>query len=444
MTTFNLTCEAVEASLAEYLDETLEPWVRTAIEEHLARCARCTALAHELRNIVGETASLPALHPDRDIWPAVADRIGATGISPEPVEQSAPSESALERVVFASDTFLPIDEQPEPQEEPRSLTTDSALFTSEANSVTSEPALSSDQYTRTSEPVTREPASPVRATPPLTKEPVPKSEAPSIADDLPVPKSEAPAIADDLPVPKTEAPAIADDLPLPTRTPSTPAIEPPQLSRTPLVPTTGPAPAVDARREKRWGPLQIGLAAAALVLVTATTSSVLTVRLLGRTGTPIVVSTVPTGKAPSGQKRPSEKSPSAERAPAERSVRRQSTEPEPVVPDLSTPAPAVPPVMTVSAAAAPAVPASLEEGVYDREIKSLSRIVRGKQASLDPSTVAVIDKNLLALDSASAQIRTAREIDPSSSLLDAQASRALEMKVELLRRAAMMRSITSL
>jgi hypothetical protein len=101
-------------------------------------------------------------------------------------------------------------------------------------------------------------------------------------------------------------------------------------------------------------------------------------------------------------------------------------------------------VRTVSAAASPTVPASLEQGVYDKEIKSLSRIVRRNKSSLDPSTVAVIDKNLRALDAASAQIRTAREDDPSSSLLDAQASRALEMKVELLRRAAMMRSITSL
>ena len=45
MKTFNLTCEAVETMLHEYLDETLEPWVRISIEEHLGECAQCTALA---------------------------------------------------------------------------------------------------------------------------------------------------------------------------------------------------------------------------------------------------------------------------------------------------------------------------------------------------------------------------------------------------------------
>jgi hypothetical protein len=104
----------------------------------------------------------------------------------------------------------------------------------------------------------------------------------------------------------------------------------------------------------------------------------------------------------------------------------------------------VPPALTVSAAVSPTFARSPEEAVYDKEINTLSRIMRRKKSRLDPSTVTVIDKNLGAVDSAIAQIRAALEDDPSSSLLDAQASRALEMKVELLRRAAMMRSSTSL
>jgi hypothetical protein len=92
----------------------------------------------------------------------------------------------------------------------------------------------------------------------------------------------------------------------------------------------------------------------------------------------------------------------------------------------------------------PAFSPSPEEVVYDKEINTLSSIVRRKRSRLDPSTVTVIDKNLRAVDSAIAQIRAALQDDPSNSLLDAQASRALEMKVELLRRAAMMRSGTSL
>jgi hypothetical protein len=394
MTTFNLTCEAVEATLADYLDETLEPWVRTAIEEHLVGCARCTALAYELRNIARETAALPALLPERDVWPKVAARIGAPAIFSEPVEESAPLAPVPERVVFASDTFLPISEEPGAPEEPLVLTTDSPVITTDLPPLTSEPVL------------TKEPAVPTKEAPALTKEP---------------------------PVLKTEAASVTHELPLPTRGPLTLASEPALRSRTAPMTTTAAAHALAARREKRWGPLQIALAAAALVLVTATTSSLLTVRLLGRAGTPSVASTAGAGKASSSEK-----------PPAERRIRGQSTDREPVEPDLSTPTPAVASALTVSAAASPTFTPSPEEIVYDKEINTLSRIVRRKKSGLDPSTVTVIDKNLRAVDSAIAQIRAALQDDPSNSLLDAQASRALEMKVELLRRAAMMRSSSSL
>ena len=80
--------------------------------------------------------------------------------------------------------------------------------------------------------------------------------------------------------------------------------------------------------------------------------------------------------------------------------------------------------------------------MYDKEINTLQRIVRRQKAGLDTSTAAVIEKNLRTLDSAIAQIRAALKKDPGSSLLGGQASRALEMKVELLRRAAMLRSNT--
>jgi hypothetical protein len=96
----------------------------------------------------------------------------------------------------------------------------------------------------------------------------------------------------------------------------------------------------------------------------------------------------------------------------------------------------------VSATSAPQLTRSPEDVVYDKEINTLQRIVRRQKADLDTSTVAVIEKNLRSVDAAIAQIRAALKKDPGSSLLDGQASRALEMKVELLRRAAMLRSST--
>jgi hypothetical protein len=98
--------------------------------------------------------------------------------------------------------------------------------------------------------------------------------------------------------------------------------------------------------------------------------------------------------------------------------------------------------LTVSSTAAPQVTASPEQVVYTREINTLQRIVRRQKSELDASTVAEIEKNLRSLDAAIAQIRSALQKDPGSSLLDGQASRALEMKVELLRRAALLRSST--
>jgi hypothetical protein len=91
---------------------------------------------------------------------------------------------------------------------------------------------------------------------------------------------------------------------------------------------------------------------------------------------------------------------------------------------------------------APAIARSPEDAVYAREIVGLQRIVRRQKKELDPSTTADIDENLRALDSAIGEIRAALQKDPENSMLDDQSSRVLEMKVELLRRAAMMHATT--
>jgi hypothetical protein len=98
--------------------------------------------------------------------------------------------------------------------------------------------------------------------------------------------------------------------------------------------------------------------------------------------------------------------------------------------------------LTASPTSVSLVSRSPEDAVYDKEIVGLQRIVRRQKRDLDASTVAEIEKNLRALDSAIGQIRAALEQDPGNSMLDDQSSHALEMKVELLRRAAMMRSTT--
>ena len=347
MTTFNLTCEAVAATLPDYLDEALEAWVHKSIEEHLGECARCTALARELRNIVREAAALPALVPEREVWPGVAGRIGAPINVSRSMAKSAPSTASTEPIILASEASPPIGE----------------------------------------------PRAEVIEPPVLTIEP---------------------------PVLRIEPPVQT--------------IEPPVLTIEPSAPTTAPTPALPGRREKRWGPGWVGLAAAALVIVTAGTTLLLAKQWLGPARTPNVATDTDARRL-SSSKRPS----------AEPGIAGPSTGREGGASDSSTLMPRsgqLGSALMVSAASAPAVTRSPEDVVYDKEIVTLQRIVRRQKPDLDISTVTVIEKNLRTLDAAIAQIRAALKKDPGSSLLGNQASRALEMKVELLRRAAMLRSST--
>jgi hypothetical protein len=65
--------------LSEYLDGTLEPAERAALETHLADCAACTATLAELRRVVARAQALDDRSPAADLWPRIASRIGARG-----------------------------------------------------------------------------------------------------------------------------------------------------------------------------------------------------------------------------------------------------------------------------------------------------------------------------------------------------------------------------
>ena len=358
MTTFNLTCEAVEATLPDYLDGTLEGWVRSSIEEHLTECARCTGLVRDLRNNAREAASLPALLPERDPWPRIAGRIGVPETVSEPVAESAPAPftPTAEPIVLASEAAPPANEPPVRATEPPVLT--------------SEPP-----------PPTAEPSLPVGQQVALVSEPV-----------------------------------------LPSASAPTPAR------------TSAPRPVSPSRREKSWRPRWTGLTrAAALVLVTAGTTFLLTREWLGPARVPNVASDMGTRKRVPN-----------ERPTAEPGIRGPSAGRGQIAPDSipTPPSGQLGSALTVSAISAAQLTPSPEDMVYDKEINVLQRIVRRQRAQLDTSTVAEIEKNLRTLDSAIAQIRAALKKDPGSSLLGGQASRTLEMKVELLRRAAMLRSST--
>src|SRR3954470_12254070 len=63
--------------LSEYLDNELSDGERIALEAHLQSCPECPALLLELRQVVYRARTLKNDGPAHDLWPGIAERIGA-------------------------------------------------------------------------------------------------------------------------------------------------------------------------------------------------------------------------------------------------------------------------------------------------------------------------------------------------------------------------------
>lgn len=68
-------CQYFEIHVASLLEGEAAPELRRSLEEHLGRCADCSALYGDLREIAERAASLPLLRPERDLWPGIAARL---------------------------------------------------------------------------------------------------------------------------------------------------------------------------------------------------------------------------------------------------------------------------------------------------------------------------------------------------------------------------------
>jgi hypothetical protein len=77
MTQFDMTCDELDARLADYLEGDASASVRAALESHAAHCARCGALAADLLALPSRAAALPVLQPSRDLWHDISVRIDA-------------------------------------------------------------------------------------------------------------------------------------------------------------------------------------------------------------------------------------------------------------------------------------------------------------------------------------------------------------------------------
>lgn len=77
MTDSNMTCEAFDAALPDYLEGTLDDSLSASVEMHLRECVRCASLVRDIENIREEAATLPDLLPSRDLWEGIEARIAA-------------------------------------------------------------------------------------------------------------------------------------------------------------------------------------------------------------------------------------------------------------------------------------------------------------------------------------------------------------------------------
>ena len=184
-------------------------------------------------------------------------------------------------------------------------------------------------------------------------------------------------------------------------------------------------------RSRRLAPTWMGIAAAALIVTTAGITYTLTARSF-RGSNPAVAAIQPAIVTPTNTGDSS--------TPAASSV---ASEARPQSSQQATSAP------TTNVARATTEPQSSgvaqlvrqeipSEAVYSKEIAALQHIVNDRRTQLDSSTVAIIERNLRIIDIAIEQSKAALAKDPASRLLSDQLTRALDKKVELLRRAAML------
>lgn len=82
--------------LSAYVDGELEGEARVTAEAHLTDCAECRVAVQDLRRVVALARALDDRSPAQDLWPAVAERIGAA-----PRADIVPLASRRRRFVFS-------------------------------------------------------------------------------------------------------------------------------------------------------------------------------------------------------------------------------------------------------------------------------------------------------------------------------------------------------
>ncbi len=192
--------------------------------------------------------------------------------------------------------------------------------------------------------------------------------------------------------------------------------------------------------------MMLGLAAAALVVVTSSVTYVATSRSISSDGTARQVAAAPGPVAAIGG--------TDETGPSSPPV----AEPDPIAGSEASPsAEALKPARVRSAprsvsgsrlsggastslASSRKAPVTASERALTDEIGKLQEMLELKRSQLDPSTVQVVEDNLTFIDVAVKQARAALLRDPASGFLTERLDNVLQKKVELLRTVALLPS----
>ena len=188
-------------------------------------------------------------------------------------------------------------------------------------------------------------------------------------------------------------------------------------------------------RSRRLAPTWMGIAAAALIVSTAGITYTLTARSFRGSNPAVAVigPAIVTQPNAGDSSTPSESSGGAATSQASQQSLPQATSGPRTTNVVRTPT--EPQSSGVAQLVRQEIPS---EAVYSKEIAALQHIVNDRRTQLDSSTVAIIERNLRIIDLAIEQSKAALAKDPASRLLSDQLTRALDKKVELLRRAAML------
>jgi predicted anti-sigma-YlaC factor YlaD len=88
--------------LSEYIDGDLSAAERHELEGHLAACRECATTVADLRRLVADARSMEDRPPLTDLWPGIAERIGAAG---EPAVMELEEHRARRRLARRRFTF---------------------------------------------------------------------------------------------------------------------------------------------------------------------------------------------------------------------------------------------------------------------------------------------------------------------------------------------------